>query len=565
MNSFEMPGFPVCWLLYADPEVAPLRRSQGGSITPIRHWRLYADPDLAPIRRSLTPSHDEEELNALREALRIAHDEITRADKERTALRNEVRLLKAERDLLKERLNARIRELFAAKSEARGTDQRDFFFNEAEALAPDAATPGAAEDEEEVEVKGHKRAKRGRKPLDPNLPRETVRIELPQSDRVCPHDGAALVEIGVEASEQYHVIPQQVRVLRTERVKYACPCCNQGMRTAALPPRIIPKGVLSEATLAWVITSKYQDALPLYRQAALLARFGGEISRNTLAANVIACGEAVQPIINLIRDSLFDQNVVYGDETEVQVLKEPGRAAQRKSYMWIQATASGPPIRLLSYSPTRSGAFARELYAGIQPGTVLLTDGYDGYDAMATAYRLVHHGCWVHARRGFVKALDALPKQARTPEQPAARMIAAIAELYRLEVAATDKKFSVEERLQMRREQSSLVVQRIESLLLANLHAVLPGSELGKALHYLAGQWPKLVRFLDRGDVGLGRVETWRGGRRSGLSVCRPFRLAVPEYPRRSSVSTSPSSNRTCRFPASGSLPMHQTFAFERS
>lgn len=463
------------------------------------------------------PTNNQEEIAALREALRIAQDaakqackdaeraraEITEADKDRTALRNEVRLLKAERDLLKERLNARIRELFAAKSEARGTDQRDFFFNEAEALAADAAAPGATEDEEEFEVKGHKRAKRGRKPLDPNLPRETVRIELPESDRVCPHDGAALVEIGVESSEQYHVIPQQVRVLRTERVKYACPCCNQGMRTAALPPRIIPKGVLSEATLAWVITSKYQDALPLYRQAALVARFGGEISRNTLAANVIACGEAVQPIINLIRDALFDQNVVYGDETEVQVLKEPGRAAQRKSYMWIQATASGPPIRLLSYSPTRSGAFARELYAGIQPGTVLLTDGYDGYDAMATAYQLVHHGCWVHARRGFVKALDALPKQARTPEQPAARMIAAIAELYRLEAAATDKKFSVEERLQMRREQSSLVVQRIESLLLANLHAVLPGSELGKALHYLAGQWPKLVRFLDRGDVGL--------------------------------------------------------------
>ncbi len=456
------------------------------------------------------PTNNQEELDDLREALRIAREAAEQArteraemDKERSTLRNEVRMLKAQCDLLTERLNARIRQLFAAKSEARGSDQRDFFFNEAEALAPDAAIsskPAAGEDEE-VEIKGHKRAKRGRKPLDPNLPRETVRIELPEADRRCPHDGAALVEIGVEASEQYHVIPQQVRVLRTERVKYACPCCDHGMRTAALPPRIVPKGVLSEATLAWVITSKYQDALPLYRQAALLARFGGEISRNTLAANVIACGQAVQPIINLMRDALFEQNVIHGDETEVQVLKEPGRAAQRKSYMWMQATASGPPIRLFAYGPTRSGAFAKDLYAGIRPGTVLLTDGYDGYDAMATAYKLVHHGCWVHARRGFVKALDALPKQARTREQPAAQMIEAIAELYRLETAAKD--FAIEERLQMRREQSSRVLQRIESLLLAHQHTVVPGSELGKALFYLASQWPKLVRFLERGDVGL--------------------------------------------------------------
>ena len=75
------------------------------------------------------------------------------------------------------------------------------------------------------------------------VPREVVRHELPESERVCPHDGAVLREIGVEASEQLDIIPQQVRVIRHERVKYACPCCDGGLRLAGKPPQIIPKGL----------------------------------------------------------------------------------------------------------------------------------------------------------------------------------------------------------------------------------------------------------------------------------------------------------------------------------
>jgi transposase len=130
-------------------------------------------------------------------------------------------------------------------------------------------------------LSGHKRAKRGRKPLDPALPRHVVRHELSDAERVCPHDGATLVEIGVEASEQLDIIPQQVRVIRHERVKYACPCCDGGLRLAAKPAQIIPKGLFSESALAWIATSKFDDGLPLYRQAALLGRFGGTDCRTT--------------------------------------------------------------------------------------------------------------------------------------------------------------------------------------------------------------------------------------------------------------------------------------------
>lgn len=121
-------------------------------------------------------------------------------------LRGEVPTLKIEVSLLEERLKAHLRKLFAAKSGARGAEQKDLFFNEAEATAP-AGTPVAEEATPEIDVPAHTRKKRGRKLLDPNLPREVVRHELPESERVCAHDGSMLVEIGVEISEQLDIIP----------------------------------------------------------------------------------------------------------------------------------------------------------------------------------------------------------------------------------------------------------------------------------------------------------------------------------------------------------------------
>jgi transposase len=222
----------------------------------------------------------------------------------------ENRILRVERDLLKERLNKMLHKLFAAKSEVRGSEQNDLFFNEAEALRTQSA-PAQEEievDQDASDVAGHKRAKRGRKPLDPALPRHIVRHELSEAERICPHDGALLTQIGVEASEQLDIIPQQVRVIRHERVKYACPHCDAALRLAAKPAQIIPKGLFTDNALAWVITAKYEDALPLYRQCALIGRFGGtDLSRNTLAGSVVRAGQAVQPLINLLRDDLLNR------------------------------------------------------------------------------------------------------------------------------------------------------------------------------------------------------------------------------------------------------------------
>lgn len=417
---------------------------------------------------------------------------------ERERLVQQLRVTTVERDLLKERLDAFLRRFFAAKSEARANPaQRDLFLNEAEALAPTGEPVAEETTPEGVEVAGFIRKKRGRKPLDPQLPREMVRHELPESERVCAHDGTRLVEIGAEISEQLDIIPQQVRVIQHHRVKYACPCCDESIRVTPAPARVIPKGLLTESALAWVVTAKYQDSLPLYRQAALLGRFGGDLSRNTLAASMVRMGEAVQPIINLLRDHLLDADLVLGDETVVQVLKESGRSAQSKSYLWAQMTGSGPPIRLFTYAPGRGGHQAQPLYEGIKPGAVLMSDGYEVYNAIAAARGAIHLGCWAHTRRYFVEAEAAIPKAARGPEQPATQFIAAIGELYAIESRA--KELSSELRGQLRQAQSRPVLARIEALLLQYLHAVTPGSLLGKALHYLSSQWPKLIRFVENG------------------------------------------------------------------
>lgn len=443
---------------------------------------------------------DAQEIEALRKALALAQSEL--------------RTVRTERDLLKERLNHLLRKLFDAKSEATAnTEQKDLFFNEAEAQGAKSQPATEETDEhadDQVDVPAHKRARRGRKPLDPALPRDVVRHELPEGERVCPHDGSLLDEIGVEVSEQLDIIPQQVRVIRHERVKYACPCCDGTIKLAARPPQVIPKGLLTEAAQAWVITAKYLDGLPLYRQAALLGRFGGtDWSRNTLAAGVVKVGLAVQPVINLLRDELLAAPMVYGDETELQVLKEPGRKAQAKSYLWAQMTeasgkdGTGPPIRLFAYSPSRGTETARTLYAGMRRGGVLVSDGYKPYEAIAREHALVHLGCWAHVRRGFHEALQAMPKDKRGPDQLPERFIELIGQMYHTESEARRAGLDVDALKRRRQERSKPVLEQIESLLTAHLHSVLPSSLLGKALHYLASQWSKLVRFVDDGGYPL--------------------------------------------------------------
>jgi transposase len=456
----------------------------------------------------LTISADE--LAALRAERDAFQQQAQALQQHADALHGELRVCTVERDLLREQIKAFQRKLFAARTEARGSEQRDMFINEAEALASAASAAPAQESVPEIEVAPHKRNKRGRKPIDPALPRDIVRHELPEAERFCAHDGTALVEIGAEISEQIDLIPQQVRVIQHHRIKYACPCCDQGIKVTPAPARIIPKGLLAESALAWIVCAKYMDGLPLYRVAALLARFGGDLSRSTLAASVVRIGQAIQPVINLMQDYLLASDIVYGDETVVQVLKEPGRPAQRKSYLWTQMNGTGPPVVLFGYSPTRSTEQAMKRYAGIKPGAVLMSDGYEAYNAVAATYGLVHLACWVHARRYFIDAEKLLPKGG---DSPVKQFLDLIGQLFAIE--AKTACMTPKQRLQARQEHSKPVLADIERILLQHLHTALPQSAFGRALHYLHGQWHKLIRYVEHG--------TWPISNNPCENAIRPF------------------------------------------
>jgi len=441
-----------------------------------------------PIEVTIT-ADELKELLAEREAARALREE-------QETLRGALRLVTAERDLAEERLRAYRRELFGAKSEARGSDQLGLF-NEAEALS--ANSTAALEDTPETTAGTHQRKRRGhRKPLDPNLPREVVRHDLPEADRFCTNDGHALVEIGVEISEQLDVIPEQLRVIQHQRVKYACPCCDLGIKVTPAPARIIPRGLLTESALAWIATGKYQFGMPLYRQAGLLRRFGGDISSNTIAASMVRVGLAIQPVINLMRDALLDAELVYCDETTFQVLKEKGRKPQTKSYLWSQMTDSGNPIRCFTYTPGRGAHLADKLFTGIRKGAVLMTDGYEPYNGLAERYQLVHLGCWVHARRYFIKAEENVPKAGRSPDLLATRFIKLIGKLFAVETRSAQ--WAVDRRQRLRQRYCRRVLDVIHKLLTEQSPGVVPNSLLGKALTYLRGQWPKLIRYTENGS-----------------------------------------------------------------
>ena len=378
------------------------------------------------------------------------------------------------------------RKTYAGTSEQLDSNQRGLFNEAEDVAAADAEQP-------EVTVKPHTRQRRGRPALPADLPREEIVHDLAEADKICPHDGTALEQIGQETSEQLDIVPAKVKVIRHVRLKYACPCCEGHVATAAKPAQPLGKSVAAPGLLAYIATAKYVDALPLYRQIQQFARLGVELDRTTLANWMVRCGALVQPLINRLTEQILEHRVVGMDETTVQVLDEPGKPAQSTSYMWVMG--AGPPDQRLlvyHYEASRCGSVPIDRLDGFEGA--LMVDGYPGYAAACRTHGITRLGCWAHVRRKFFDAAKLQPKgKTGRPDQA----LAMIGKLYRVERNARD--LDPAHRHQLRQDQARPVLDQLQAWLTKTLPRVAPKTKLGKALHYLQAQWPALVRYLDDG------------------------------------------------------------------
>ncbi|MFT6031255.1 MAG: transposase [Oleiphilaceae bacterium] len=185
--------------------------------------------------------------------------------------------------------------------------------------------------------------------------------------------------------------------------------------------------------MTYIVIAKYADGLPLYRLENIIKRYGGDISRATLAILMIALSKQVQPLINLLRERQHSGSLIMADETRVQVLKEPGYSSTGHKYMLV--TLGGPPKEqsvLFEYDPSRGKEISLRLLDGFKNG-FLQTDGYAAYNEVCIQNALIHLGCLDHARRKFKDAEKAQPKDKKTKITKADMALSMINKLYLIE------------------------------------------------------------------------------------------------------------------------------------
>ena len=418
--------------------------------------------------------------------------------------------LKQRIDMLEEALRLSKVKRFAPSSEQSG--QMSFFDDvEIEATVDfDTATTVVDNDEELMatgaSVTNQIQSKPGRKPFAASLPREQIFIRLSDEEKA-----GALDTFFSKVKEELDIIPAQVRVLEymQEKAVFLEPTQEDAQRrivAATLPKHPVPGAMGSIALMCFVLTAKYCDGLPLYRLENILARYGGELSRATLANWMIALAKQLQPLINLMREQQRNGNIIMADETRVQVLKEIGRPATSEKFMWV--TLGGPPGQpcvLFEYDPSRSRDVPLRLLDGFKG--YLQTDGYAGYHAACLINNITPVGCWDHARRKFKEAQDVQPKPKKGGPHKASKadhMLGLINTLYGIERQI--KTLSPADKLEQRRKRSLPVLNKIKTYLNDNQPKVTREGLTGKAMTYLSNQWDKLTVFCTNGELNISNI-----------------------------------------------------------
>ena len=348
-------------------------------------------------------------------------------------------------------------------------------------------------EERQEEAKPRRRRRNGRRLLPDNLPREEIVHELPESERLCPHDGQPMQVIRYEESKQLDYEPAKLKVIVHKRAVYGCPAKHDEAKlvTAPKPPQPIEKGLAAPGLLAAMSLGKFGDHLPGYRLEDILSRRGVEIRRSTIYDWLAAAADLVEPLVAMMREQVLQSKVIHTDDTQVKLI-DKSMSETRTARFWAYVGDRGHPYIIYDFTETRERHGPQQFLQSFQG--YLQADAYGGYDGVyvASGGAIVEVACWAHCRRYWWKAREHDPDRAH-------HVLAVINKLYEVERATKEK--SSEERQAARIEHAAP--------LLTDLHAwldeqeFLPKSQIGKAATYTRNQWMALNRYIEDGDLSI--------------------------------------------------------------
>jgi transposase len=343
-----------------------------------------------------------------------------------------------------------------------------------------------------VQVKTVRRVKRGRRNLAADefdkLPVIRKEHDLPDDQKSCPCCGEARQRIGSETSWQIEYIPGHFERIEHIRFKYACKQCDQNgdggnIELANKPTQPIEKGLPGPGLLAFIVTSKFADYLPLYRLESIFERNGFEIDRATLSIWCRDVAEIARPLYDLMIQRLLGSHVICTDDTVMPMLA-PGNGKTKQGRMWIYIGDDTHPYNIFDFTLSRSRDGPVRFLGDYNQ--TLLADAYGGYDGVVVKSAITRAGCWAHARRKFVDAEKSHPAIAL-------EAVGLIKRLYATEDQG--RSLSSDDRLNLRQSQSTPILRQLRERLLAWKDQLLPKHPMAEAVNYALNQWDELNVF----------------------------------------------------------------------
>ena len=413
-------------------------------------------------------------------------------------LTSEVEALREENKLLKEKLDLLVRKLFGSSSEKIDTDQLFLALEGLDAKKPEASSDAAVALEAEENGKAKATAKRQKKAgLTEAMLDSLPSVEIVIDPDEVKADPTAWRQVDEQVTRQLDYQPAKYvcrKIIRRRYVKRSEP--HRPPIIAELPT-MLERSKAGPGLLASILTSKYCDHLPLYRQQQIAKlRHGIDLSRQDMSRWVGLAAEWLRPLYQLILGGVWSEGYAQVDETVIKYL-EPGTGRAQHGYFW---TIKRPGADAAFHWATTRAATVLETIIPVNFGGTIQCDGYSAYRTFAKRHGkpVTLAACWAHARREFVEA-----SQTGSHKADALLIVRLISHLYAIEAHLRESKASARLRLLTRQAESAPVLERIRAILgrWTKRRRHLPRSQMGKAIHYTLTLWDGLNVFLEDGRV----------------------------------------------------------------